>query len=475
MLAQTSRPAAERHFDLPAWIVTVLGLSLGLLGIAHLIVHPEPPSIWAFEGIFVVVPAATLAYGGHWIAIRSPDRADRWVAAGWTLSGAVITSTFITGYILSEQLNGTIITEIEQLALFGALSGSFVAFLVVITIQNQYRSRKLVRADGGSDPTVFTARNARVIVGMLRRGKVGGVTGLVTEVCFGRNLWMAYLNRFKATDGLVPFETGGVTLFLDPGDRGISKDLLTYGRREEAATEVMRRETESLRSSVDGPITALDIGANRGYYAFQVADLLDDRATVFAIEPEPNNVTSLRRGIEANRLENVTIDQGAIGVEDGVEELMVSTRSNSHTLNADIPDSMGNKYRSTIEVPVWSIESFLERHGLEPADIDLVKLDVEGYESAVIESMEPLFDAGGPDLLFVELHPHRVPTGDLHEIVDTIETGGFEIVKANSSVADELSTYQAVREHVASDDGSHTVELIVRKPRTKGDDSERPA
>lgn len=454
---------AKRHFDLPAGIITVFGLSLGLLGIAYLLVHPEPLTIWTLELLLITVPAATLAYGGHWTATHSSDRADRWIVVVWTLSGGIITSAFVFGYIVSERFASTIVPEVEQLALFSALSGSFVAFLVVTTIQHQYRRKELSQSGEDVATTVFTLHNALVIFNLIQKGRFGGVAGLVTEVCFGRNVWIAYLKRFKTIDGLVPFETQGVTLFLDPDDDGISRDLLTYGAREATATEVIRRETESLRSAVDGPITVLDIGANRGYYTFQFSDLLDRQDTVFAIEPEPHNVTALRRGIETNRFSNVDIEQGAIGAEDGTQDLMLSTRSNSHTLNSDLPSSQEDTYRSSIEVPVWSIESFLEMHDLKPDEINLVKVDVEGYEPAVIESMEPIFRAGGPDLLFVELHPHRVDTPTLHRIVDTIETNGFEIVAANSSIANDLSTYQSIREHVDTDDGSHTVELIVRK------------
>lgn len=456
-----ARTDPEGHFDLPAWIVTAIGLSLGLLGIAHLLYHPEPLTIWVLEGLIVTVPAVTLAYGGRWSARRSSGRGERWIVAVWTLCGALITGGFAVGYILSEGSASSAVPEMEQLALFGALSGSFVAFLVVASVyQYEWRGRQVAANGGGS---VLTLRNLRVILGLLRRRRFGGAVGLITQVALGRNLWMAYLRRFRATDGLVPFTTHGVTLFLDPTDEGISRDLLTYGRREEGATDVMRRETTWLRSAVDGPITALDIGANRGYYTFQLADLLSDGDTVYAIEPEPNNVASLRRGIEANGFESVSIEQGAIGDEDGTQELMISARSNSHTLNSDLPASKKEGYHSSIEVPVWTVDSFLSRHGLAPHEVNLVKIDVEGFEPAVIDSLEPVFRAGGPDLLFVELHPHRVATDTLHGIVDRIRRNGFEIVSASSGVADDLPTYRSIRDHLDTDDGSRTVELIVRK------------
>lgn len=460
---QNKQSNIKRYFDLPTGVLTAFGLSMGLLGIVYLLVNPEPLTIWTLEILLIIVPAVILAYGGHWTASHSSDRAEHWMVLLWTLSGGIISSGFVLVYVIGEGLPGTHIPEIEELALFGALSGSFVAFLAVTTIQHQYRQKEQSRSGEEVGTTVFSLNNALIVFDLLRRGKIGGTVGIVTEVCVGRNVWLAYLKRFKTIDGLVPFETCGVTLFLDPDDPGISKDLLSFGRREVTATEVMRRETMSLRSAMEGPITVLDVGANRGYYTFQFSDLLDENDTVFAIEPEPNNVAALRRGIETNRVSNVEVEQGAIGAADGTQELLLSDRSSSHTLNSDLPSSKEDTYRSSIEVPVWSIGTFLTSHNLEPNEVNVVKIDVEGYEPSVIESMEPIFQAGGPKLLFVELHPHRADTDSLHEIVDVIETNGFKIVQASSSMADELPTYKSVRAHLETDDGSHTVELIARK------------
>lgn len=464
MIPGTDNNTKKGHFDLPGRIITALGLSLGLLGVIYLATHPEPLPVWVLEGTIVAAPTACLAYGGHWITKRPSDRMDRWLAVAWTLGGAVITSAFVIGYVLSEQFGGAAVAEVGQLVLFGALGGALVGFLAVISTQFQSHIGNSVGFNRVFGFTVVKPQTVRRIGRTLLRGWVSGIVGLMTGVLFGRNVWITYLKRFKTTDGLVPFETHGVTLFLDPTDRGISRDLLTYGAREEVATKVIRQELNSLRSAVDGPITALDIGANRGYYAFQFADILGDYGTVFAVEPEPSNLVSLHRGIEANGFGNMTVDESAIGVEDGVQELQISTHSNSHTLDSDIPDSKKDDYRSSIEIPVWSISSFLANHGIEPGEVDFVKVDVEGFETAVVESMAPIFDSGGPGLLFVELHPHRVDIADLHDIVDRIETNGFEIVKASSSAASDLPTYHEIRAHLASDEGSHTVELIARKP-----------
>lgn len=138
-MSQTrNRPGPVAQYDTPAWIVTVLGLGLGLLGLAYLLTHPEPLAIWILEGVLVVVSSAIIVYGGYWIATHPLDRADRWIVAGWAIAGAVIADVFVAGYVLSEQFSGGLVTESAQLVLFGALGGSLVALLAVISVQHRY-------------------------------------------------------------------------------------------------------------------------------------------------------------------------------------------------------------------------------------------------------------------------------------------------------------------------------------------------
>jgi hypothetical protein len=103
-----------------------------------MITHPEPLPVWLLEGVLVIMAAAIIVCGGYWIATYSVDRVDRWIVAVWTVSGAVIAVAFVAGYVLSEQLSGGLVTESGQLVIFGALGGSVVALLAVISTQRRH-------------------------------------------------------------------------------------------------------------------------------------------------------------------------------------------------------------------------------------------------------------------------------------------------------------------------------------------------
>lgn len=296
---------------------------------------------------------------------------------------------------------------------------------------------------------------------LLREGRIPQAVGFLSQLLIGRSLYTEHLATYFETEQL-PVCIEGNVIYLSPTDPGISTELLHFGTHEPAATEVMRREFARVRNRSDHP-TVIEIGANRGYYAFLAADVFDGDGTVYAIEPEPKNFEALLHGIDANEFENVRAERCAIGAENTTKQLNLARRSNSHTLRS-VPDDDGEKYSGeTVETGVYRLDSYLEEVGLSPAAVDVVRMDVEGYEAAVFEGINALLEADSGLLLFVELHPHRVPPEKLTSLVTRIETAGFELIHASSSVRSEFPAYDAVRRHLTIPKGRHTVELVARR------------
>ena len=297
---------------------------------------------------------------------------------------------------------------------------------------------------------------------LVRKGRLPQAVGYVTQLLFERSLYADHLARYLATEYL-PVTVEGNLMYLSPTDTGISSDLLHFGTREATATERLRREFIRLHRDVSDPVV-LDIGAHRGYYAFQAADVLAG-GTVYAFEPDPTNFEALKRGIEANGFGNVRAERCAVGDADTTAELKTSVCSNSHTLGS-IPDGVEWKYRGeTVETKVQRLDSYLSEAGLSPEDVDLVKIDVEGHETAVFEGLTELLEADSELVVFVELHPHRADPSELRSLVDAISEAGFELVHAASSADSDIPDYDAVRRHLDTRDGRHTVGLIARRSR----------
>ncbi|MFC6835519.1 FkbM family methyltransferase [Halomarina ordinaria] len=226
-------------------------------------------------------------------------------------------------------------------------------------------------------------------------------------------------------------------MWLDSEDDGISRTLRCYGLHEQLSSDAFAAALADVRERVDGTVPVVDVGANIGYYALLEAAVLGEQARVFAIEPAPDNLELLTRNVRSNGLETtVEVEQCAIGGTNEPVELRLSNYSNRHTvreLPGDVWRSGCQHDRERVEVPQRTVDRFVADRGLSPADVAAVRMDLEGYETAVVEGMEGVLDADGPLVVFVELHP-VLSDAELDDVLSAFDRGGLSVV---SAVVDE--------------------------------------
>jgi FkbM family methyltransferase len=116
----------------------------------------------------------------------------------------------------------------------------------------------------------------------------------------------------------------------------------------------------------------IDCGANTGYASIWFA-LRYPRATVYAIEPEPENFTILRRNVSPY----ANIIPLAAGVSDCVTRLSLVNPGGAAWACQTIEDDHGC-------VPSVTIPDLLARHP-DAAPL-IVKVDIEGYETSLFRS-----------------------------------------------------------------------------------------
>jgi FkbM family methyltransferase len=124
-----------------------------------------------------------------------------------------------------------------------------------------------------------------------------------------------------------------------------------------------------------GPKSFIDIGANVGYFTCILARLAGPDGYVVAFEPEPNNLRLLERNIQLNAIRNARVEPVALGNKDDTASLFIYKNSNQgrHSLVA----SAG---MTQIEVPVRRLDDVIRTQDRSFETIDLIKIDVEGYE-----------------------------------------------------------------------------------------------
>lgn len=159
-------------------------------------------------------------------------------------------------------------------------------------------------------------------------------------------------------------------------------------------------EYRAFKSALRPGATALDIGANVGCYAVLLGQLVAPGGRVFAFEPSPAAYEGLVRHISLNRLEGTVIPiRAAVADSEGTGTLVASGATGADRLAAIGEPGPGTRH----DVPLMTVDRFCGGQGIRP---DLIKVDVEGAELAVLQGARGTIEtAGGALALFVELHP----------------------------------------------------------------------
>jgi FkbM family methyltransferase len=139
--------------------------------------------------------------------------------------------------------------------------------------------------------------------------------------------------------------------------------------------------------------TFFDVGANVGFYTIMAARRVGATGKVVAFEPVPENVASLRTNVAMNRLSNVMVEQVAVS-----SSARQATLDVSDSLEAKLVETPATRW--SILVTTLSLDLFIRQSGLCP---DLVKIDVEGHEAAVIEGMRTTLADARP-IVLAEMH-----------------------------------------------------------------------
>ncbi len=136
----------------------------------------------------------------------------------------------------------------------------------------------------------------------------------------------------------------------------------------------------------------VDVGANMGSYTVLAGAAVGAR--VIALEPHPTNFARLKRNIEVNGIESrVTAVNAAAGATPGTLRFSGESKTTSHLLGPHEEDNLA------ISVPVTTLDELL---GNENPTI--IKIDVEGYEGAVLSGANATLQKSSLRAVIAELN-----------------------------------------------------------------------
>jgi FkbM family methyltransferase len=180
----------------------------------------------------------------------------------------------------------------------------------------------------------------------------------------------------------------GSLMELNLKDRGINADLFINRIREPQATRYVQQIMKP-------DWTVIEIGANIGYYAMMEARLVK---RVYAIEPGPSNYQQLISNIRLNKYTNIIPYQLAIGDHNGEVGFEIAKACNWSRI------AMSNE-TANVNVRMQTLDSFIKEQKI--GRVDYLRMDVEGYEYAIVEGARKTIERDKPDM-FVEVHRDRL-------------------------------------------------------------------
>ncbi len=197
------------------------------------------------------------------------------------------------------------------------------------------------------------------------------------------------LNRGAGDDAMVL--RPGLRLAVDPRARASFEHFCFRSL-------AMARELDAFLAAREGRTRLVDVGALHGLFALAFT-AGRPAARALAIDPSPVAQETLRANLARNPDCQVEALQLALGDRDGT----LAMRQEWEHLEA-LPAGAQADAAGVLTVEQITLDSLLAGRAFVP---DLLKIDVEGYELAVLRGARATLEQARP-WLFLELHPQRL-------------------------------------------------------------------
>lgn len=194
---------------------------------------------------------------------------------------------------------------------------------------------------------------------------------------------------------------GEAVISINPRDPVVSGAL---------ALHVYERDEISLIRRICKPgQVVVDIGANVGLYTALSGILVGPSGQVFSFEPDPESFGFLRQTVLINNLKNVHLVNAA-AVSKSADKAGKALLYTSSQNRGDNRLYYCKESDGSVEVDTLCLDDYFE--SMKITEVDVIKIDVQGYEGHVIESLERTI-ARSPKLkMLMEFFPTGLSSAD---------------------------------------------------------------
>ncbi|MFC3996151.1 FkbM family methyltransferase [Nocardiopsis sediminis] len=172
-----------------------------------------------------------------------------------------------------------------------------------------------------------------------------------------------------------------------------------------ASVSLSEPEIRGLAQIVRPGDVCFDIGAAYGMYTYPLAALVGARGQVHSFEPLPNPYRILAAGHRASGARHIRICNAALGNDSGSQRMTLPYRFGlpihgwAHLQTGKLSPGRRRSFSAerTLSTQVHTVDEICARRGLER--VDFMKIDVEGFESAVLSGAARTLEQHHPALL----------------------------------------------------------------------------
>ena len=189
-----------------------------------------------------------------------------------------------------------------------------------------------------------------------------------------------------------------------------------------------RRLTRALKPLLKPEMVFADIGANQGELTLLAAKRLR-RGSVLAFEPMPQAFQRLQANVEMNGFKNVHLHRCGLGDRSGEFEMFLDAHAESGAFKEEGWSSLHRSSRDDRSLGLVRIDRFdtvFEGTGL--SRLDLVKIDVEGGELAVLRGARKVLQGLRPSLILeINEKKYRSAGYGTQDVVDLLADLGYRL------------------------------------------------
>lgn len=170
----------------------------------------------------------------------------------------------------------------------------------------------------------------------------------------------------------------------------------------------------------------LDIGANQGLFAVAASSVVGPSGIVHAFEPDKDLAGCIRKTIQKSEIKNIKVHEVALGAKSEALKLYKNPyNSGDNRLTTSISDSVD----ALLSVAVEKLDSIDEIQ-----KIDFVKIDVQGWELAVLQGMMDKMKLNSRAKILFEFWPYgmKIAGFDPLQLIYFMMENGYALKEESS-------------------------------------------